>query len=239
MHRVLPPLVEWVNRNVERHSLVETSPFVAESSFPWHTTVESRWQVIRQELDALLAHREALANFQDISPDQRRITDDDRWKTYFFYAYGRRLKNNCDRCPWTADLLANVPGLRTAFFSVLAPGKHIPPHRANYRGVIRYHLGLKVPDPTERCGIRVGGQLAHWREGRDMLFDDTYLHEAWNDSDGDRVVLFADILRPMRFPHSQINRLVAWMIAGSPLVQKAMKNERDWERQFAQAHSDR
>ena len=36
--------------------------------------------------------------------------------------------------------------MMTAFFSILAPGKHIPPHRGPYKGLLRYHLGLQVHD---------------------------------------------------------------------------------------------
>ena len=93
----------------------------------------------------MLERRDALPNFQDISTDQATITDDDRWKTYFLYGFGFRSDANCARCPETARLVAAVPGMQTAMFSILAPGKHIPDHNGPYKGVIRYHLGLKVP----------------------------------------------------------------------------------------------
>jgi aspartyl/asparaginyl beta-hydroxylase len=81
--------------------------------------------------------------------------------------------------------------MKTAFFSILAPGKHIPVHRGPYQRAIRAHLGLIIPDPKERCRIRVGNQFAHWNEGEVMVFDDSYVHEVWNDTDGIRVVLFS------------------------------------------------
>ena len=93
----------------------------------------------------MLERRDALPNFQDISTDQATITDDDRWKTYFLYGFGFRSDANCARCPETARLVAAVPGMQTAMFSILAPGKHIPEHNGPYKGVIRYHLGIKVP----------------------------------------------------------------------------------------------
>ena len=49
-----------------------------------------------------------------------------------------------------------------------------------------------VPEPEDQVGIRVGGEVADWREGASLVFDDTYEHEAWNDTDGTRVVLFVD-----------------------------------------------
>ena len=56
---------------------------------------------------------------------------------------------------------------------MLSPGKHIPAHRGPYKGVLRYHLGLKIPEPREGCRIRVGEEVRHWEEGASLLFDDT------------------------------------------------------------------
>ncbi len=91
-----------------------------------------------------------------------------------------------------------IPGLTTAFFSILSPHKHIGEHRGPWRGVLRYHLALRVPEPAAQAGISVGGQVAHWEEGRSLLFDDGYEHFAWNDTDGVRVVLFVDVIRPLK-----------------------------------------
>ncbi len=103
-------------------------------------------------------------------------------------------------------LLEQVPGMMTAFFSILAPGKYIPDHRGPFNGVLRYHLGLKVPEPAEQCRIRVADEYAHWEEGESLLFDDTYRHEVWNDTDGERAVLFMDVRRPLRFPFDLLDR---------------------------------
>jgi aspartyl/asparaginyl beta-hydroxylase (cupin superfamily) len=105
---------------------------------------------------------------------------------------------NCLRCPATAAVLRAIPGVITGFFSILGPGKRLPPHYGPYRGVLRHHLALIVPEPLEKCGIRVDDQTRHWTEGQSLVFDDTYEHEAWNDTDGERVVLFLDIKRPLR-----------------------------------------
>ena len=36
-----------------------------------------------------------------------------------------------------------------------------------------------------------------------MIFDDTFNHEVWNDTDETRVVLFVDVLRPLPSPGSR------------------------------------
>ena len=176
-------------------------------------------------------------NFQDISVDQASITDDDGWKTYFFSGYGFRAEANCDRCPQTAALLDGVPGLTTAFFSILSPRKRIGAHRGPWRGVLRYHLALLVPEPSDAAGISVGGEVAHWEQGRSLLFDDGYEHQAWNDTDGVRVVLFADILRPLKSPADQLNRALISAIARSPYIRDARTRHQAWERGFEAART--
>ncbi|HMK96394.1 MAG TPA: aspartyl/asparaginyl beta-hydroxylase domain-containing protein [Acidimicrobiales bacterium] len=213
-----------------KYSLVPTTPFLPLGTFPWVERVEKMAPAVRAELDEVLSHREDLPNFQDISIDQQSISNDDGWKTFFFMAYGFRSEANCRRCPQTAALLDSVPGLVTGFFSILSPGKHIPPHRGPWRGVVRYHLALKVPEPASASGIKVGGEVAHWEEGKSLLFDDGYTHEAWNGTDDTRVVLFCDILRPLRPPADQVNRGLVKAISWSPFIQDARSRHEAWEK---------
>ncbi|MDP9072935.1 MAG: aspartyl/asparaginyl beta-hydroxylase domain-containing protein [Actinomycetota bacterium] len=226
--KVLEGLEDWMLR----YSEVDTTPFLAVDQFPWISQLEAGFAVIRRELDAVLEYREQLPNFQDISTDQLSITDDDRWKTYFFFGYGFKSDANCARCPETTRILEQVPGMTTAFFSILSPRKRIPPHRGPWRGVLRYHLALKIPEPADLCGIRVGGEVAHWIEGSSLMFDDGYVHSAWNDTDGVRVVLFMDVLRPMRGPAAWANRGLIKVIGFSPFVRDGVARQRDWERRF-------
>jgi aspartyl/asparaginyl beta-hydroxylase (cupin superfamily) len=213
-----------------KHSLVPTTPFLPLETFDWVERVEKEVPDVQAELEEVLRHRDDLPNFQDLSVDQASISNDDGWKTFFFKAYGYRSEANAGRCPKTAALLDSIPGLVTGFFSILSPGKHIPPHRGPWRGVLRYHLALKVPEPASASGIKVGGQVAHWEEGKSLLFDDGYTHEAWNGTDGIRVVLFCDILRPLRPPADQVNRALIKAISWSPFVQDGKKRHEAWEK---------
>jgi beta-hydroxylase len=225
-------LLHLTERFVVRSSLVPTTPFLPVDSFPWVAPLEEQWPVLRAELDQVLEYRDELPNFQDISIDQRSITEDDAWKTFFFFGYGFRSDANCARCPKTTSVLEGIPGLTTAFFSILSPHKSIAQHRGPWRGVLRYHLALKVPEPASAAGISVGGEVAHWQEGRSLLFDDGYEHHAWNNTDGVRVVLFVDVLRPLRQPADQLNRALIWTIARSPYIRDARNRHEAWEQRF-------
>jgi beta-hydroxylase len=186
---------------------------------------------IRRELDALLVHREHLPNLHEISPDQCSITSDDRWKSYFLYGFGKRSVANCIRCPITAAALSRIPNLVTAFFSILAPGKHVPRHRGVYKGLIRTHLGVKVPEP-DRCRMEIGGQTMRWREGEAVTFDDAYEHEVWHEGTEDRVVLLIDVMRPLPRHVHLLNRALLAAVAASPYVTDGAKNQAEWERRF-------
>ena len=222
-----------IERFIGRRSLVGDATFFPLERFPWVAHVEENWEVIREELQRVLEDREALPNFQDISKDQVEITNDDRWKTFFLYGYGFEAKLGVEMCPRTAALMREIPGMTTAMFSILSPRKHILDHRGPYKGVLRYHLGLIVPHDAAACRIRVGDEIRHWEAGKSMVFDDTFNHEVWNDTDETRVVLFVDVLRPLPFPESAINRLIVKAIGVSPFIRDAKRNQEAWERRYS------
>jgi ornithine lipid ester-linked acyl 2-hydroxylase len=215
----------------ERSSIHPQRAFFDAAEFPWTRELEASWPDILTELQAVLEQRQLIPNFQDISPEQQAITQDDRWKTYILHAYGARAKHNCRECPKTTAAIERIPGIKTAFFSILAAGKHIPAHRGPYKGLLRCHLGLIVPLPADSCRIRVDGTDADWQEGKTLLFDDTLTHEVWNNSAHDRVVLFIDFMRPMRPPISWINGLVMWLIRYSPYARSTAERFRRWYEQ--------
>jgi ornithine lipid ester-linked acyl 2-hydroxylase len=215
------------------YSLVGDHQFFSPIEFSWSAQLEANWRTIREELDEVLTHRDEIPNFQDMSPDQAHLAKEDKWKTFFFFAYGLDAPGNCIRCPRTAELLKAVPGAKTAFFSILSPHSHIPEHCGPYKGVIRYHLGLIVPQPESACRIRVGDTIAHWEERKSMLFGDTFPHEVWNDTDGLRVVLFMDVLRPLPYLVGLLNRMIIKAIAASPFIRDAKRNHEAWERRMS------
>ena len=230
--RALFRLADWLHVRIARASLVGDRPIFDKALFPWVAELEAQVPAIRRELQALLGERHRLPAFHELSPEVGMITSDDQWKTFAFLGYGMRAERNLARCPDTARALQGIPGVRTAFFSILEPGKRIPPHRGPYNGVLRLHLGLVVPEPRERCWIEVGGQRYSWREGEAVVFDDLYLHQVHNDTDGVRVVLFVDFERPCRAPMRWLNRL---LLALAPMTSELRatrdKHER-WEKTY-------
>ena len=87
-----------------------------------------------------------------------------------------------------------------------------------------------MPEPADggrHHGRRRGRPLGG---GQSLLFDDGYEHHAWNDTDGVRVVLFVDVVRPLRPPADQLNRALIKAIGRSPYIRDARNRHEAWER---------
>lgn len=223
--------LRWNGRFQIRHSLISTTPQIGNHEFDWVADLEASWPAIREELDHLLEHPEDIPAFHQISPDQKRISKGDSWKTFGLYIYGERVEANCALCPRTAAAVSAIPKMRTAMFSILQPHYHIVPHKGPTRAVVRAHLGLIVPQARDKLWIRVDDQILHWEEGKVIIFDDAYEHEVRNDTDELRAVLFLDIDRPMDRVGTLVNTLLFSLIKASPYVKQPLKNLANWNKQ--------
>ena len=206
-------------------------PFLPNEAFPWIGSLESRWKEIRAEFERV-RETTVLPNVEDISADGNLGADRTpmsrgrEWQWYFLYGYGHRIDENCARCPVTTELVEAIPGMVGAIFAVLAPGKHIPEHRGMYKGLLRYHLGLRIPGERGQCRIRVADEVRPWVEGESFIFDDTFLHEVWNDTSETRFVLMVDVERPLPPGLAHLNRLVIRWIHQTRYVTDAVDRAR-------------
>ncbi|WP_217705744.1 aspartyl/asparaginyl beta-hydroxylase domain-containing protein [Peristeroidobacter soli] len=182
---------------------VPPAPYLDRSLFPWIERLEAQTDAIRQELLQLLrsdAGRERVFNTEAIEKQNLRgLQTPPSWNGYYFYRHGERRADNCLACPVTASTLEFLPLSHVrehgpeVLFSVFTAGTHLLPHRGVTNSRLVGHLPLLVPPD---CALNVGGEVHEWREGRAVIFDDTYEHEAWNRSDRTRVVLIFDIWNP-------------------------------------------
>jgi beta-hydroxylase len=227
--RLVEGFVAWAERLNLRHAIHGNPPVYDTATFPWAKAIEAEWPKIRAELDRVLTRKDELPGFHEIAADVRSISTDSGWKSFLICGYGLRSEQAIRACPETWRIVQRIPGLKTALFSIFEPGKHLPPHRGPYNGVLRFHLGLRVPEAPDKIGIRVGGQLCHWQEGRALIFDDAFEHEAWNLSGEVRVVLFVDFVKPTRFPARLVNWLVLNLAVFTPFIREGYKAQKAWE----------
>lgn len=230
--RLIDTLTDWVEDIVARVSVHGDPPVYGNEQFPWAHDVEADWTQVRAELDQIMQYRDSMPSFQDIVKEVGLIQQDNDWKTYFLKGVGMDCVENAARCPETMKLLKKIPGCTTAFFSILSPKKHIPSHRGPWAGVLRLHLGLLVPQPRENVRIRVADQICLWQEGKCLIFDDTWNHEVWNDTDGYRVVLFVDFERPLKWPWHWINHTILNLAPLAPFLREARGKQKAWEKKM-------
>lgn len=180
--------------------------FYDDALFPWMAELESRTEIIKTELQAMLAsHGEEFVPYIQYQPGDPvnqwdKLNHSRNWSGFHLYAHGQPVQEHLAQCPQTAEALAlvdtvGIAGLcPNAMFSALAPGAHIPPHTGETNARLVAHLPLVVPP---NCHFRVGYDWAQWREGKCWVFDDTLEHEARNDSNQLRVILMLDVWNPL------------------------------------------
>lgn len=178
--------------------------FYEREDFGWVAGVEAATDDIRRELLAVL-EEDGLFRPYLVSDPRRPVSgyhglvDNPEWSTLYLWENGGPVPGIADRCPRTMEVMRSVPlphittRAPSILFSLLRPGARIPPHHGVLNARLICHLPLIVPD---RCGFRVGNETREWEEGKLLVFDDSIEHEAWNDSDRDRVILIFDVWRP-------------------------------------------
>lgn len=196
----------YANRPAGMHfPFLPADEYFERSHFPWLEGIEAKTEIIRAELEALLAEDRSpirpYVAMEPGTPANKWSPLDHKldWGALHLWKDGRRDDAVCARVPQTAAAveglpLSDLPGhTPTVFFSLLQPGTHLPAHSgvSNVRAII--HLPLIIPPG---CAFRVGGETREWEVGRAWAFDDTIEHEAWNRSDQVRAILIFDVWNP-------------------------------------------
>lgn len=168
--------------------------------FPDAQRFTAHWQQIREEALTVAQDLRNIPRFHEIMSEQASISANDArdWRMFIMQAYGQPIARNLARCPQLAQLIASSPDVLSASLSFLAPGKQVPAHRGPFRGILRGYLVLSMPkraDGEPAAVLKVDGREYRLNEGEFMLWDDTFEHEVWNDSDQVRTVLLLDIRR--------------------------------------------
>ena len=177
-------------------SAVPARPILDRRGFPQLDLLQANWQIVRDEAMRLFdeGHIRAAEKHNDASFNSFFKQG---WKRFYLKWYGEPLASAEALCPQTVALLQSIPSVKAAMFALLPPGSRLNPHRDPFAGSLRYHLGLITPNATG-CRIFVDGEEHTWGDGKDVVFDETYVHWAENTTEQTRVILFADVERPLR-----------------------------------------
>ena len=201
-------------------SKLPTAPIIETDLIDDLAILRNNWEVIRDEALSLSEDGEIKAadglNDAGFNSFFRH-----GWTRFYLKWYGDPLPSAVRKCPKTLEVLKQTPSIKAAMFASLPSGGKLMPHRDPFAGSLRYHLGLKTPNSDE-CFILVDGQKHSWRDGEDVLFDETYIHEAHNRTDENRIILFCDVTRPMKI--KLIDRFNLFM-SNTLVSASATKNE--------------
>ncbi len=185
-----------INAIMYLFSSVPKTPFLNPSDFPELHLLRDHWQTIRDEAYHLYkeGYITARESYDDIGFNSffRR-----GWKRFYLKWYQNPLPSAEELCPKTIALIKRIPNINAAMFTLLPKNSFLFEHRDPYAGSLRYHLGLITPN-SEDCCIYVDGQSYFWKDGQDVIFDETYVHRAENNTSQDRIILFCDIRRPLK-----------------------------------------
>lgn len=169
--------------------------------------LEDNYEIIKKEALEVYNKKNTL-NMKDIGKTYFDKIDNEpnQWKVYVIKWYDKIHENALINCPETSKIISQLSDVHVAMFSILEPGKVIPPHKGPSTTCLRYHLGLQVPKDKENCYIKVNNEKFSWTEGKGLIFDDTYVHSVYNNTNETRIILFVDIERPLIFPFNYINK---------------------------------
>jgi aspartate beta-hydroxylase len=173
---------------------------------PFLKPFEDNFEAIRDELLSLRSQR----GFQPLkipnwaskknslaSPDGSGSVSHDagNWNVFYLFLHEVQFPDNLAKCPVTTRLL-NELGSRSyqhAFFSALTPGTHIVKHHGPTNKKLRCHLPLVGAAGSE---LRVADDIHKNEDGKVLMFDDSFEHEAWHRGDSTRIVLVFDVWHP-------------------------------------------
>lgn len=212
------------------------------ADYPELRVFEAGHADIRSECEQLLRYRDDLTDISKLGGDYTSGgIHTIRWKAFMLKS-GPFIEENCALAPKTAALLRRAPSVCNAFFSILEPHQYITPHWGYYKGFVRYHLGVSIPDDNagNTCWLRVNadandnaqqdkslierGEKYYWHNGRGVVFDDTNLHDAANGSDAVRVVLWLDVVRKLPAALALYNRALLSALYHEPSIRRFREN---------------
>jgi beta-hydroxylase len=192
-------------------------PFLEPAAFPQLKPLLDGWETIREEGERLWR----LGMIQPATGDNDlgfHTFFKRGWTRFYLSWYGHVLPSAAESCPRTIALLEAAPAVKGAMFTVLPPGAKLGRHRDPYAGSLRLHLGLMTPN-SHACWIEVDGERRSWRDGEALVFDETYVHEARNETDEHRLILLCDFERPLSQPMAFLNGLMMKGVMSATVTQ--------------------
>lgn len=149
---------------------------------------------IKREINAVLDQ-----NSIKVSGYNHYLVEVPDWDALYLHKDGKYISENKNLVPSTWSFMESYLSdwlcpLLEMHFSILKSGAKIPLHCDLWNFTINLHLGVEIPNGD--CGIEVANEIRKWEEGKCLLFDYSFEHKAWNNTDSKRVCLLMDLWHP-------------------------------------------
>ncbi|XP_038665383.1 aspartyl/asparaginyl beta-hydroxylase isoform X3 [Scyliorhinus canicula] len=164
-------------------------------------TLERNWKIIRDEGLAVMDKESGF-----FLPEDENLREKGDWGQFTLWQQGRRTDKSCKQVPKTCALFEKFPesiGCKRGQikYSIMHPGTHVWPHTGPTNCRLRMHLGLVIP--KQGCRIRCANDTREWKEGKVIIFDDSFEHEVWQDANSYRLIFIVDVWHPELTPHQR------------------------------------
>ncbi len=177
--------------------------FYSIDDFPQFKILEENYQALLEELKEVTGKNENNKKIKHsnlfepwVEKNLYEESNDQGWDVAPLMIGGVLIDERCNKFPVLYSLIDKLKGIMSVSYSLLKPGTHIVPHKGydDYsEKVLRYHMGMIIPKGD--IALRVDKEIRSWHCGKSFIFDDYLVHEAWNFSNEDRIVLIIDFLR--------------------------------------------
>lgn len=171
-----------------------TQPIFSPTKFKWVEFLEQNFNIIRDEMLSINS-----TSFEEyLGEDSKAVATEKKedWNIYYFYRNFQTIEENVKKCPKTIQILNSLPE-RLFFgmvcFSSLKPGGKILPHTGPSNMRLTCHLGLSGCDGNI---VRVGNEITEYKNGKCVIFDDSFIHEVSHKGNEKRVTLMFDFWHP-------------------------------------------
>lgn len=180
------------------------TPIYEPKNIEWASELEKSAASIKEEFLKALPNirnntRPYLSENSNLNKDFTGLTGSMNWSALDLFKNGKANNTVLKNFKLTLSLLEKTPLYSLydkpyeIFFSILKPHQHIKTHYGLSNHSLTVHLPIVIP---ENCQLRVADQWRSWEEGKLIVFDDSFDHEAMNNSDQERVVLIFSVWHP-------------------------------------------
>jgi aspartyl/asparaginyl beta-hydroxylase (cupin superfamily) len=183
---------------LDKIDMTKLASFYSIEQFPYLKEIEDNFAQIYAEW---LAVTKTNNDVYQTWPQYQLPSGENTWTTITLDAPKVHAHQNvegviqhADLFPITRNILKTALGdrLDAVMFSKIAPQSRILPHKGRFSNTLRCHLGIDIP--AGECKIKVNNEIHGWEQGKLLVLDDRQVHEVWNLTDNERVVLLFDFI---------------------------------------------